>query len=267
MSKSERPRTSRPSGKTRAEERAERKANFRKTKSARERKKKVKAQKEADANGTGIHGKAKCSDTTMAGNPCRSWASYPDGKCRAHTDHVTAEERTEQAIKGNDLKKARRPKPHELMQKVLEARPELFMRPFLDALGITVTLDSDPETGEIIPVVAETGDGAVLYGVSKDGDVVISKHKDLEGQMRAAERLMDRVYGKPRQTNIIVNPAQENYTPEVIPYNAERQTEIAQVLAEAGAGVTAPAVVPSSQAGPAAANGNGNGNGNHGRNN
>lgn len=202
----------------------------------------------AKVNGPkGLHsnGQPLCNGKTKGGHACGSWASYDDGKCFNHTTHVSDEERRENARLGALAREKKRPKPHDLLRQVIEARPELFMRPFLEALGIRLSFAIDEETGEAYPVVEEVGDGAVIYGVSKDGDVVISRHRDLEAQQRAAERLMDRVYGKPKQTNINIDPSKETYTPEIIPYDKQRQDDVAAILAEAtGHGGHAPAVIP-----------------------
>lgn len=210
---------------------------------------KVKAADERD-DGIAFNGRPRCKDTTLGGNPCRSWAAYDDGKCRAHTSCISEERKKQDAMKAAAVRESKRPKPHKIMQQILEQRPELFMKPFLEALGIRIELMEDPQTGEVFPYVEEVSDGMVVYGVSKDGDVVISKHKDLEGQMRAAERLMDRVYGKPKQTQIVVNPATEGITPQVIPYDKARQDEVTKILAEAtGHGGHAPAVLPATGSG------------------
>jgi hypothetical protein len=122
--------------------------------------------------------------------------------------------------------------PHELMRTVIESNPLAFMQPYLDALGIRVVFVPDAENPDIFhptAIVDPNSAGAVLYGVSKDGDVVISKHKDVEAQQRAAERLFDRVYGKPKQTNILASAASSN-DPQLVPFDDKRQAEIAAIL-------------------------------------
>jgi acyl-CoA reductase-like NAD-dependent aldehyde dehydrogenase len=106
------------------------------------------------------------------------------------------------------------------------------MQPYLDALGIRIVFlpdDKDPAIVHPTAIMDPTSQGTVLYGVSKDGQVIITKHKDLEAQQRAAERLFDRVYGKPKQTNIIAGAAQ-NEDPHIVPFDDKRKAEVAAIL-------------------------------------
>jgi len=118
------------------------------------------------------------------------------------------------------------------MRRVIESNPIAFMQPYLDALGIRVVYVPDADDPTLLhptAIVDPQSNGTVLYGVSKEGDVVISKHKDIEAQQRAAERLFDRVYGKPKQTNIIAGAATQD-DPQIIPFTPERQAEVAAIL-------------------------------------
>ena len=118
------------------------------------------------------------------------------------------------------------------VQQVIESNPMAFMQPYLDALGIRVFFVPDPADPAILhptAVIDPDSLGTVLYGVSKDGHVVISRHKDIEAQQRAAERLFDRVYGKPKQTNVIAG-AQNADDPQLVPFDDKRQAEVAAIL-------------------------------------
>jgi hypothetical protein len=90
----------------------------------------------------------------------------------------------------------RRVRPSEVARALIEAHELALQRPYWRTLGFDVRLGANgPELVEL-----EDG-GAKLYGVSgKDGNVRVSVHDDLEAMQRAAERLQDRVYGKPKQT-------------------------------------------------------------------
>jgi hypothetical protein len=116
--------------------------------------------------------------------------------------------------------------PDEYMRQVVQRGVGLFMRPYLDALGIEL----DPDTGE--PRRVE-GKGAKIYGESKDGGIYFTNHDDVETQMKAADRVFDRGFGKPRtQSEISLAPTGGA---QKIPSTVERAVEVAQVLAEAGA--------------------------------
>lgn len=201
----------------------------------------------------------KCKGKTLKGAKCRSFAIPDnDGFCGMHGPRAAEiKQKTADGTRiAATIRRQKQPKPHELMRQVIESNPLLFMKPHLDALGIRIEFIEDEDNPELVhPVAIPSGDGAVLYGVSKDGDVIISTHKDIEAQQKAAERLMDRVYGKPKQTNIVVGPHDDAAKdPELVPFDAERQNEIANILREATGNV---------QAAPTATVPQSNGNGKH----
>jgi hypothetical protein len=120
----------------------------------------------------------------------------------------------------------RRVGPDEYMRQIVMQGVGLFMRPHLQALGIEI----DKNTGEPRRV---PGGGAKVYGESKDGDIVMTTYDDVEAQQKAAERLFDRGFGRPRtQTELSLTPTGAGAQ---IPPSAERAREVALVLAEAGA--------------------------------
>jgi len=126
----------------------------------------------------------------------------------------------------------RHAKPHELMRTIVESNPILFMQPYLDSLGIRIVFVPDPADPSILhptAVADPSSQGTTLFGVSKDGHVIVSKHKDIEAQQRAAERLFDRVYGKPKQTTIVAG-AQDTDHEHIVPFDDKRQAEIAAIL-------------------------------------
>jgi hypothetical protein len=173
----------------------------------------------------------RCKGRTKLGSRCKSYAKTADGLCVRHSaSEVEAKALMAQARAIRDQAKL---KPHELMRAVVESNPIAFMQPYLDALGIKVVFVPDPADPRILhPTAVAASDGALLYGVSKDGDVVVSKHKDIEAQQRAAERLFDRIYGKPKQTNIIAG-ANTQDDPNLVPFDDKRQAEVAAILESA----------------------------------
>jgi len=129
-------------------------------------------------------------------------------------------------------------RPLELLGEAIVKAPGLLMQPYLEALGLAW----NEETEELVKV----GDGAKIVGFSREGYARVSKHKDLEAQQRAAERMLDRVFGKPRQA-VDVGAGGNGMVGIVIPQTAERARVVLDVLQESGA-----LQLP-----------NGNGNGNH----
>ena len=70
-----------------------------------------------------------------------------------------------------------------------------MLRPFFRTLGYDVRVSDD---GELSLVELEDG-GAKLYGTaSRDGEINVSPHDDLAAMVGAAERLLNRVYGRPK---------------------------------------------------------------------
>jgi hypothetical protein len=172
----------------------------------------------------------RCNGLTKAGRPCRSFAITEDGLC-----HLHSKSEAEQKLLLDQARAVRQQaklKPHELMRVVIESNPIAFMQPYLDALGIRVIFlpdANDPNVLHPTAVADPASQGATLFGVSKEGEVVVSKHKDIEKQQVAAERLFDRVYGKPKQTNIIAGAASQE-DPQLVPFDAARQAEVAAIL-------------------------------------
>jgi hypothetical protein len=205
----------------RAKERADREA--RRAKRV-ENKEKERVKREAERN------QARCSALTKADRPCKSFAVTKDGLCHMHSKSEAEQELL--LAQARAVRKQAKLKPHELMRVVIESNPIAFMQPYLDALGIRVIFIPDANDPNILhptAVVDPSSNGATLFGVSKDGEVIVSKHKDIEKQQVAAERLFDRVYGKPKQTNIIAGAASQE-DPQLVPFDAERQAEVAAIL-------------------------------------
>jgi hypothetical protein len=172
----------------------------------------------------------KCKSLTTTGMICKNLATTDDGLCYMHSK--TEAERQLLVKQARAVRKQAKLKPHELMRVVIESNPIAFMQPYLDALGIRVVFlpdVNDPTVLHPTAVVDPASNGATLFGISKDGEVIVSKHKDIEKQQIAAERLFDRVYGKPKQTNIIAGAASQE-DPQLVPFDAARQAEVAAIL-------------------------------------
>lgn len=173
----------------------------------------------------------RCRAQTKAGRQCKARAVTDEGLCTWHSsDAETQRIMMEQATA---LRRRVQAKPHELMRTVIESNPVAFMQPYLDALGIRIVYVPDPANPDLLHPVAvadPTSKGQTLFGISKDGQVVVSDKKDLEAQQRAAERLFDRVYGRPKQTNIIAGVTDNDPTANIVPFDDKRQAEIAAIL-------------------------------------
>lgn len=120
-----------------------------------------------------------------------------------------------------------KPRADEVMRAVLASAPLAFLRPYMDALGVEV----DPTTLEVRQL---PGHGLKLFGTSKEGDVFVSEYEDIGGQMKAAEMILDRVLGRPKQATELTGADGGNVVVEV-PWSAERASKVAEVLRNAGA--------------------------------
>lgn len=88
------------------------------------------------------------------------------------------------------------PKPTDVARQLIEENVTRILRPHFLALGMDLAGDGSVQ---IVP-------GAVMVGESKDGDMIASDIEDLGAQIAAAEKLLDRVYGKPKQATEISGP-------------------------------------------------------------
>lgn len=132
-------------------------------------------------------------NVNATGMPCRAAALTTGTTCLAHADQET---RASMRFGGSQPGSGRkpRPKPDEVTRRLVEDNEAVLMAPHFRTLGYEIVRDGD----ELRLVPVEDG-GAKLYGTSKDGDVCVSEHDDLGAMQQAAERLWDRVYGRPRQ--------------------------------------------------------------------
>jgi hypothetical protein len=80
---------------------------------------------------------------------------------------------------------------------LVEENVAAILRPHFKALGLRLNDDGSVEQLER---------GAILTGESKDGEVRASLIEDLGAQIAAAEKLLDRVYGRPKQATEISGP-------------------------------------------------------------
>ena len=147
-----------------------------------------------------------CKAKTKKGKPCGANPLKPgtviEGvtvkgeHCRIHDPDLPASAqfppRTREQMGG----RPRKPTPAEVERRLIEANIVALERPYWRTLGYDVLL------GEDGPYLVELeGGGAKLFGESKDGYINVSSHDDLGAMIAAAEKLRDRVYGRPKQSS------------------------------------------------------------------
>lgn len=138
--------------------------------------------------------KRKCKAKTKAGKRCRSAPLTNSPYCIAHQDKETREKTRFGGAQPNAGRKPK-PKPPDALRELLEHEVEVVLRPYFDVLGYDVVVAGDGE----LALTEKPQGGAKLYGTSsKDGYVNVSDHDDLGARLTAAEKLLDRVYGRPK---------------------------------------------------------------------
>lgn len=144
--------------------------------------------------------KRSCTGKTKKGKRCKAAPLKDKDCCLAHADQETRES-TGFGGSQPGAGRPRLPRPSEVAQQLIERNILALQKPYWRTLGYDVVIGDDgPELVEL-----EEG-GAKVYGESKDGDINVSDHEDLEAMQKAAERLQDRVYGRPKQATEITAP-------------------------------------------------------------
>lgn len=128
--------------------------------------------------------KRRCRGTTKKGKPCRAAALKGTDRCIAHSDKAVQVEMgfggPENGAKGGAA--TRRPRVIERMRERVEEDIEKIIAPYFDAI-----------------------ENAIVTA-THEGQVIPSEVADLGARIKAAEALLDRVYGKPRQVTEVSGP-------------------------------------------------------------
>jgi hypothetical protein len=85
-------------------------------------------------------------------------------------------------------------------RELIERNVLALQRPYWRTLGY------DVEVGPDGPYLVQIEDGGAKLHTAFEGRVSVSRHDDLAAQMAAAEKLQDRVYGRPTQATEISGP-------------------------------------------------------------
>jgi hypothetical protein len=131
----------------------------------------------------------KCTAKTKKGKPCRATPRQDTGLCNAHSP----KEVQESAGFGGPQPGAgrpRTPRPSEIARQIVERNQVVLLRPYFRTLGYELHDD-----WTLTPL---EGGGAIKY-VWAGPDAPAVAMLDLGAQMEAAEKLQNRIYGRPRQ--------------------------------------------------------------------
>lgn len=172
--------------------------------------------------------KRACKGTTKAGKPCKNAPLKDNDHC---IGHLSAKEKEALGFGGPQpgSGRPRMPKPTELARQLLEQHIEVVFAPHFKTLGYDIEIKG----GEMKLIASEFG-GAKVYGESKDGYIEVSDYDDLGAMIAAAEKLLDRVYGRPKQTTELTGEGGGPIeTRELIPTDAKWRDEVTGVIQEA----------------------------------
>ena len=139
-----------------------------------------------------------CCGIKANGEPC--WRKKVMGSdfCPGHISREEA--RTLGVRHMREVVRPRKANGPEVLRLIFEQAADEIIKPYFEAFGLEL-LGFDELTNE--PIIVKNGQRLKLYGESKDGDIEMSVYDDIGGMIQVAERLLDRVYGKPRQTTQI----------------------------------------------------------------
>jgi hypothetical protein len=142
----------------------------------------------------------RCTGTSKSGKPCGAPPLKGTDRCSAHPLDPASPRfgsPAQASAAGRLGGRPRLPRPTEVAQRLIEENVTAILRPHFLALGIELHQDGTTTRLE---------GGALMYGESKDGVVVASRYEDLAAQMEAAEKLLNRVYGRPKQQTEVSGP-------------------------------------------------------------
>lgn len=175
--------------------------------------------------------KKVCRGETKKGGPC---GAYPmaNGFCISHQSLERREKLGHGNVNGHQAKKRDPLTAPLMMRRILEANAMAVLYPYLRAMGLKAMRHKP--TGEIV-IVPTPETRAKLYGISKDGEVKMSQYEDLAAMMAVAEKMMDRVYGRPKQAISLAGEPDSAPVQVSVSGSTERALEVAQILVSTGA--------------------------------
>lgn len=138
--------------------------------------------------------KPRCAATTKKGTPCKAVPRNDTGLCNAHSPKEVQEASGFGGAQPNSGR-PKLPKVTDLARQRVEQAVEALLEPYFRTLGVEFD-----QAGRVVRVP-----GAKLVHKDQNGTFV-TDIDDLGARIMAAEKLLDRVYGKPRQSTEVTGP-------------------------------------------------------------
>jgi hypothetical protein len=184
----------------------------------------------------GCHGKTK-RGTICDANALRKGTVIEgvvvSGKwCRSHDEDIPASATFGARARENGRLggRPRTPKPTEVMRQLVEENAEHILGPYFRTLGLRIVRAED---GSMHAEVDRDG-GAKLFGESKDGEIKMTSIDDLGAMIAAADKVLDRIFGKPKQSTELTGA--EGGAVEIVPVSREKARQVGGIVAAVGAG-------------------------------
>lgn len=191
----------------------------------------------ANAGKRGCHGltkrKAPCDAAPLRKGTVIEGVTVKGKHCRAHDPDLPDSARFGSHAQAREAAKLGgrppNPKPSEVMRRLVEEHVETVIAPHFRTLGYKLERN---KAGELTIVPDENG-GAKIYGESKEGEINVTDHDDLGAHIAAAEKLLDRIYGRPKQATELTGA--EGGPVELVPVSREKARTVGGILSGVGA--------------------------------
>lgn len=173
---------------------------------------------------------ARCGKPTKKGKPCRNPRVKGKKTCMGH---LSGKDKESMGFGGPQpgSGRPRNARPTEVMRRLVEEHVQVVLAPHFRTLGWDVVRD---ETSGELTIVQVDGGGAKIYGESKEGDINFTTVDDLGAHIAAAEKLLDRIYGRPKQTTELSGAG--GGPVELVPVTRDKAGQVGGILEKVGAG-------------------------------
>ncbi len=126
--------------------------------------------------------KRQCKGTNKAGEPCRAAPLVDGDYCLAHDEEARALTGFGGSENGSLGGRPRKPHAVTILRERVEAEIDLWLAPYREAVANAVVV------------------------VEYHGEAIVTDIADLGARIMAAEKVLDRVYGRPTQSTEISGP-------------------------------------------------------------
>lgn len=181
--------------------------------------------------------KSKIVKGKRAGEVCGKTVYGDTTKCWGHQPkEAKALKGFGGAIEGSGRKKIE--SPLELARELVRQHAHILIEPHFKALGYDIEIKLDKETGDYsLELKKRKGGGLKLHGESKEGVIKVSKFEDVAAQIASAEKILDRLFGRPKQALEMGGGLKIEGVDTAPITNADRKATVESVLAAARANV------------------------------